>query len=188
MKPGKEIPTLEGVIECLGVIWLPAVEATRLREGLGVRSLEETATAAEQAGCEVCFADLPEKVSGFAEIIGGRPHIVLNRTKSPNHLKYTLPHELGHQVLHLNLSSRSSQSRLPNLGAEEFQAHLFATTWIIALGNDEQREEVLQANPISFVITITSLFFSILVVVIALAMHIYSKLLPTQQAALPEPK
>lgn len=187
MNSKKDLSTLEVVFECLTVIWSPAAEAVRLQQQLGVGSLEETATAAERGGCEVCFVDLPEKVSGFAAIIEGKPYIALNRHKSKNNLEYTLPHELGHQVLHLNPSG-PQRLELMGSGIEEFQAHLFATTWIIWLVNDKQRDEVLRANPESYVVTGMSVIFSILVVVIAFIFYVLGKVSAAQRPALPEPK
>ena len=146
MNPGNDISLLGLFFEELTKIWSPAGEALRLQGELNVHSLEETAAAAGQLGCEVCYVDLPDKVSGFADIIEDKLHIVLNRAQSRQNLEYTLPHELGHCVLHLNPSQRTGQSGFASNGMAEFQANLFATTWVNLLGNDRQREDMLANN------------------------------------------
>ena len=47
--------------------------------------------AAGRAGYEVAYVDLPTKVSGFVEVMAGKPHIVVNRAKSRSTSKYTSP-------------------------------------------------------------------------------------------------
>jgi Zn-dependent peptidase ImmA (M78 family) len=98
---------------------------------MGVRSLDETTGALERAGYEVCPIDLPTKVSGFTQIIADRPHLVLNRAKSQQELDYTVPHELGHHILHLNPVSKSDGLGFPPIGDAELEADLFATFWLL---------------------------------------------------------
>ena len=70
-------------LDCLAIIWNPAVEALKLQQDLNAHSLEDIPAAAEQAGYEVCYADLlPQKVGGFAEVIGGKPFIVGEPSKA----------------------------------------------------------------------------------------------------------
>jgi IrrE N-terminal-like domain len=176
MKPGNDISTFECLLLGVGEIWSPAGEALRLQKDLNVHSLEETAAAAERAGCEVCYADLPEKVSGFADIIEGKAHIVLNRAKSRQDLEYTLPHELGHCVLHLNPSRNPSQSGFPEMAMAEFQANLFASTWVNWLGDDRQRKEMLTGNRESSTAIVMSLLFTLVLVAIAIIGWVCSKL------------
>jgi Zn-dependent peptidase ImmA (M78 family) len=187
MKSGNEVSLLEVFLTELAKIWAAGGEAVQRKKDLNVRSLDETAAAAERLGCVVCYVDLPRKVSGFAEIIEGKPYIVLNRAKSRKNLEYTLPHELAHQVLHLN-SSRKAQSGLFNIHAVEFQADLFAATWIMWLGNERQRKEVFLENPQSSAAIATCLFATVLLAVIALFAHVWSKLFRPQHTALPEAK
>jgi IrrE N-terminal-like domain len=188
MKPEYEGSTAEMLFQGFGTIWSAAGEAIRLQEELNVRSLEETAAAAEQAGCEVCYADLPEKVSGFAEMIEQKPHIVLNRAKSPENLAYTLPHELGHCVLHLSPSPDASQPRLAPKGAAEFEAHLFAASWVTHAANHQRSREILAANPESLATIVGGFILTLALVVIAVIAWLCSKLTSVKLLALPKAK
>jgi Zn-dependent peptidase ImmA (M78 family) len=188
MKSGIEVSLLEVFLTELAKIWSAGGEAVQLKKELNVRSLDETASAAELLGCVICYADLPRKVSGFAEIIEGKPHIVLNRAKSRKSLEYTLSHELGHQVLHLSSPRATSQSRSINIEAAEFEADLFAAMWIMWLGNERQRKEVFLENPESSAAIATCLFSTVFLAVIALLAHVCSKLFRAQHTALPEAK
>lgn len=89
MKTAGEISILEFTFQFVAKLWEPAAEAHKARTELGIRSLEETIGALERNGYEVCHVDLPEKVSGFAEVISDKRHIVLNRHKPPQNLEYT---------------------------------------------------------------------------------------------------
>jgi hypothetical protein len=163
--------SLEVMLEGLEMIWAPGAEAAKVQQALGVRSLADMPAALERAGYEVCCVDLPERVSGFAQVIEGKPHIVLNRAKSEEHLQYTIPHELGHHVLHLD-DSRDSQTRFPSADLMEFQAHQFATLWILLLANDKEREDVLHQNPEWLMVGFISLLMTAGAIVIPLIAHL----------------
>ena len=62
------ISRVDGVLDILGILWNPGVEAMRVQKELKVQSLGDTIAAAERAGYEVCYADLPDSVSGFATV------------------------------------------------------------------------------------------------------------------------
>lgn len=89
MKPGSKISSWDIILQSLGPIWMPGAKALQLQRNLGVQSLEDTAAAARTMGCEVCYVDLPNGVSGFAQVIEDKPHIVLNRAESCENLLYT---------------------------------------------------------------------------------------------------
>lgn len=180
MRSDSEISSLDSVFEGLQIIWGPGAEALRVQQALNVRSLEDTAAAAERAGYQVCYVDLPANVSGFAMVIEGRPYIVINRAKSPQHWQYTVPHELGHHVLHLNPSRDVSQLGASSEGVAEFQAHLFAATWVIQLANDQEREDVLRRNPELFAIPILSIFVTFALILIALLVPLWSRVFRIQ--------
>ncbi len=163
--------SLEVMLEGLEMIWAPGTEAVKVQQALGVRSLADMTAALERAGYEVCCVDLPERVSGFAQVIEGKPHIVLNRAKSAEHLHYTMSHELGHHVLHLD-DSRDSQTKLPSADLMEFQAHQFASLWILYLANDKEREDVLSQNPEWLMIGFISLLMTAGAIVIPLIAHL----------------
>jgi Zn-dependent peptidase ImmA (M78 family) len=181
MKSVTELSGSEIVVEFLKIIWMPAAEALNVQNDLNVHSLNETSAAAERAGYEICYADLPAKVSGFAMSIAGKPHIVVNRAKSTEHQQYTLFHELGHQVLHANPSRNPSALLIE--GMEEFQAHIFAFVWIMRVASVKERENVLRQNPES------SAFMSLAVVMtggilaVALLVYLLSRLFPTKPSS-----
>jgi Zn-dependent peptidase ImmA (M78 family) len=167
--------SLEFMLEGLEMIWAPGAEAVKVQQALGVRSLADMTADLERAGYEVCCVDLPKRVSGFAQVIEGKPHIVLNRAKSAEHLQFTLSHELGHHVLHLD-ASRDPQPGLPSEGFAEFQAHQFATLWILLLANEKERQDLLNQNPEWLLVAATSLLMTAGVILIPLFAHLWSSL------------
>jgi Zn-dependent peptidase ImmA (M78 family) len=188
MKSETEISGTEIVRELLQIIWIPVAQALKVQKDFNVRSLEETSAAAERAGYEVCYADLPAEVSGFAEVIGGKPHIVVNRAKSLEHQQYTVPHELGHHVLHLNPSRNPVQSVLSIEGVEEFQAHMFATMWVMRVAHGKEREGVLRQNPESSAFLFLSVFMTVGVLVVALLSYLLPRLFRTRLSSAVEEK
>ena len=167
--------SLEAVLEVLGMIWAPGAEAVRVRQALGVRLLADMSAALERAGYEVCYVDLPDAVSGFAQVIEGKPLIALNRAKSEPHLQFTVLHELAHHILHLG-ASPGAQPELSSEGIAEFQAHQFAALWILSLANDQEREEVLTQNPELLLVAAASLLITAGVILIPLLAHLWSSL------------
>jgi hypothetical protein len=83
VNPNDKFSALSTLLDGFALIWSPAGEALALRKDLNIDTLDETAQAAQRAGFEICYLDLPEKVSGFAEIIDGTRFIALTGT-SPN--------------------------------------------------------------------------------------------------------
>ena len=167
--------SLEVMLEGLEMIWAPGAKAVKVQQALGVRSLADMPAALDRAGYEVCCVDLPERVSGFAKVIEGKPHIVLNRAKSAEHLQYTMPHELGHHVLHLD-DSRNPKPGLQSADLMEFQAHQFATLWILLLANDKEREDVFRQNPEWLMVGFISLLMTAGAIGIPLIAHLWSSL------------
>jgi Zn-dependent peptidase ImmA (M78 family) len=167
--------SLEVMLEGLEMIWAPGTEAVKVQQAWGVQSLADMPAALERARYEVCYVDLPDGVSGFAKVIEGKPHIVLNRAKSAEHLQFTVSHELGHHVLHLN-ASRDPQPGLPSEGLAEFQAHQFATLWILLLANDKEYQDLLRQNPELLIVAATSLFMTAGVILAPLIVHLWSSL------------
>jgi hypothetical protein len=188
IRPENDISLFDIFLQSLTKITSPVEEALKLRETLNVKSLEETAAAAQRAGCEVCYADLPESVSGFADIIEGKPHIVLNRAKPHHNLEYTLPHELGHCVLHLNPAHRIGQREPQDIQTAEFEAHLFGATWVNSLGNDRQRDELLAENREASAASLGCFLMILALAVIAILTWVYSKLFDAQPLVLQEAK
>jgi Zn-dependent peptidase ImmA (M78 family) len=174
----KGISRVDGVLDILGILWNPGVEAMRVQKEVKARSLEETIAVTERAGYEVCLVDLPEKISGFATMIAGKPHIVLNRAKSRHHMHYTVSHELGHHVLqHLNPSQYSNSSAfLPTEALQEYQAHMFASTWVwFTPDRNTDMEVMLRQNPESIVVYL-AIFGSLAVILFTALAHVASLL------------
>lgn len=179
-KVKNDISMLDILLQSLTKITSPVEEALKLRVALNVQSLEETAAAAERAGYEVCYVDLPKKVSGFAQIIEGKPHIVLNRAKPSKDLEYTLLHELAHCVLHLNPASGIGQRESRDIQMAEYEAHLFGASWVYWSGNQRQRDELLTQNREASAASVACFFMMLAMVVIAIVAWICSKLFATQ--------
>ena len=170
---------LDAVLEVLEMIWNPGMEARRLQKDLEVRSRDDTGAAAERAGYEVNYVDLPESVSGFATVIDGQPVIAVNRAKPLPHIQYTLSHELGHQVLHLSPSRQPDPlGILSNEDVKEFQAHMFAASWVLAMPDSEDKKQILEQNPEANMVTL-AMFASFVVIVVALLAYLASPLFPT---------
>ena len=49
--------------------------------GPSALALEDLSVVVERAGSEICYVDLPETVGGFAQVIAGKPQVVVNRGK-----------------------------------------------------------------------------------------------------------
>ena len=173
------------VLEALEMIWQPGMEAMRLHKELNVRSLGDTVGAAERAGCEVCYVDLPETVSGFATVIEGQPIIAVNRAKPRRDIPYTVSHELGHQVLHLSPTRHPDPAWIP-LGQDvkEFQAMIFASMWVLKAPDSDEKKQLLEQNPESNMVT-WAIFVSLAVIVFAVLGYLAAPLLPT---LLPQPQ
>jgi hypothetical protein len=183
MKPENNLSPSDLLFEGVTRLLSPAGETFRLQKEWNVQSLDETAIAAERAGCEVCYVDLPERVSGFADIIDGKAHIVLNRSKSRQNLEYTLPHELGHCALHLNPSRDGGYMGLLEIGTAEFQADLFAVIWVNWLGNDRQRKEMLAENRESSTAVVMGLLLTLALIAVAIIAWLFSKQFDTRRLA-----
>src|SRR5215469_5545161 len=175
MTPDRRTSVFEVIWGCLNVIWGPGAQALKLQHSLGVRSLNEIGPAAQRAGYEVCYVDLPESISGFADVIEGKPHVVLNRAKSRPHQHYTLLHELAHHVLHLNSPDTPDQRTAGDLDAQELEAHMFSAVWVMLLADGDQRNDLLRDNPELRLMLVSSVLFSVLSILTGLFVHIWSR-------------
>jgi Zn-dependent peptidase ImmA (M78 family) len=163
-------------------IWTPAAEAIWLQSEMNVRSLGQTTAALERAGYEVYRADLPMAVSGCAAVVDGRRYIVVNRYESQARQQYTVSHELGHHVLHLNPSS-PVEGLEPSDGIDkEFQADQFASIWLMWATKPEQRGDVLRRNPRASAVLSASVMLTVLIVAGSLLLYVCSRLFPGNPA------
>jgi Zn-dependent peptidase ImmA (M78 family) len=184
MKQDVEISGFDFLVESLGRICMPGMEAIKLRSNCDIRSLDDIPRAAEGAGCEISYVDLPEKISGFAQVIDGQPHIVVNRAKPSKHSEFTIAHELGHYVLHSNLSQDGHASCLTASNVE-FEANLFGATLVTAVTTEEERKDMVRHNPEIHLTLAVSVFGMVLAILMALAIWICS-LSRTRDSALIE--
>ena len=184
MRSDTEPSSFDLFVETLGVIWNPGAEAFKLKQDFGVQSVEDIPLAAERAGFEICPVDLPAKVSGFAQVIAGKPHIVVNRAKTLQHRNYTIAHELGHHVLHLAPSHGSELLSFMTSGLKEYQANMFATMLVVWTNKDEEQEEIRRQNPELYLTVLGALFLTLAIIVIALLFYISSRV---SQRQLPPP-
>ena len=177
MKSGPGISSSELVLDFLTMIWTPGMEAWKLQRDWNVGSLEDILAAAERAGYEICYADLPTRVSGFALVMAGQPYIVVNRAKSSQHQQYTVVHELGHHVLHLNPSRDSQQLALfSSKDMAEAEANLFAATWLMIVAKDKVREEMVRENPEALLFPAVSVLMTGAVILIAVLAYLWLRL------------
>ena len=174
MKPDVELSGFDFLVESLGRICAPGMEALKLQSNCDIRSLADIPRAAEGAGCEITYADLPEKISGFAQVIDGQPHIVVNRAKPLKHSEFTIAHELGHHVLHSNPSQDGDRPNCLTAGNAEFEANLFGATLVTAVTTEVERKEMVKHNPEIHSTLAISAFGMVLAILMALAIWICS--------------
>lgn len=166
--------------EHLGMIWNPAVEAMRLQLAVGVRSLADLSVVANQVECEIHSVDgLPSTVSGFADVLDGQRVIVVNRNKPLLHTGYTIAHEIGHHVLHLNPNRESALGSVMEDNFKEYEADLFATTLLGGIRDERERAEVQKQNGVSYLTACVPLIATIVLVVVAMIAFLFER--PTQR-------
>jgi Zn-dependent peptidase ImmA (M78 family) len=183
MKPNVEISASDFLIESLERIWKPGMEATKLYSDCSLRTLDDIPRAVERAGCEIFYIDLPEKISGFTQVIEGQPHIVVNRAKPSMHSNFTVAHELGHHVLHSNPLHSADQGHLLSDSETEFEANLFGATMVMTVATQEEQDDMVRYNPeIRFTLAV-SIFGTLLTILVALAIWICSHLFRTRDLA-----
>ncbi len=186
MNPGAEISAFDIFVESLGVIWNPGAEALKLRQDFDIQSVDDIPLAAERAGCEISYVDLPVKISGFAQVIEGKPYIVVNRDKPSTHKKFTIAHELGHHVLHCNSTHGADSAGLIIDSTAEFEANMFASSLATAVTSEEEREEMFVHNPEMRSTLAISIFASFLVILTAFVIWLCSHLFSTRSSAMIE--
>lgn len=176
MRSDTEPSTLDLFLEGMGMIWNPGAEALKVKQDFGVQSAEDISLAAERAGFEICPVDLPERVGGFAQVIAGKPHIVVNRAKPLQHRNYTIAHELGHHVLHLAPSHGSELLGFMTNDLKEYQANMFAAMLVVWTTKDQEQEEMRRQNPELYLTVFAALFLTLTIIAIALLFYISVRL------------
>lgn len=172
------------LFETLNVIWAPTAEAYRSLKDFGGLSLKDAIAAVEQAGYVVDFADLPQAVGGFAKIIEGRPFIVVNRARPAQDQLYTLVHELGHAVLHLDPQRKPSENTPFGNDMAEFQAHIFAVAGTMLLAKGGRWHDLLKQNPDGAAVLFAATVISGGVLALGLIGHLWSRFSGTPSSRL----
>ncbi len=169
--------------ESLGIIWKPGMAAIQLRMNHNIRVVEDIPIAAQKVGCQISYVALPPKVSGFAQVIEGTPHIVVNRTKSSSHTTFTIAHELAHHQLHLSASPNSEQTVQSTNPTTEFEANAFATMLVATTTSGEQQEQMLAHNPEMQSSAVVALFATFVAILMAVVVWFCSRLFCTPDSA-----
>jgi len=77
-------------------------KARKLLEQSGITTAPvDVELAARTLGVEIEFDDLDDDVSGFLSVDPSRSVAVINENHHPNRQRFTIAHELGHYVLHV---------------------------------------------------------------------------------------
>ena len=186
MKFEKEMSNFEIFLRVAGVIWGPGAEAWKLQHRLNAHTLAEIPAAVERDGYEICYADLPERVSGFAQVIEGKPVIVVNRDKSPQHRQYTVAHEVGHHLLHLNPNPDPGLREFSDPDLAEYQAHMFAAAMVVHVKDEKEREDLLKQNREPAAYLFGAVFMTIAVIIVLVVLHLASFFVPNQPSDQPK--
>jgi hypothetical protein len=188
MKLDVEISSFDIIVESLGVIWNPGMEALKLQQDLDVQSVDDIPFAAERAGYEISYVDLPAKVSGFPLVVAGKPHIAVNRAKPSKHSKFTIAHELGHHVLHINPPHDADRAGLLTRGMAEFQANMFAATLVGRVANNEEQAVMFTHNPEMRSTLAVSILGTVVAILMAVVIWICARVFQRQISASIETK
>jgi len=173
----------EYVLKEVAKIWTPGTEAIRLKMEMKVNSLEETPAALKEAGYEVYAADLPVKVSGVAAVVDGRRYILVNRDESRARQQFTIAHELGHHVLHLNPTPEAELIGFAKATDKEFQADQFAAVWHVLGTEPKERKEILRRNPRAGKVLTASVVATILLFLVPVICYVFSRLFGNKAAS-----
>lgn len=168
------------VAEALGMMFNPGVEALKLQRDFNVQSVEDIPLAAERAGCKISYVDIPVKVSGFAKVIEGKSHIVVNRAKPSKHTKFTIAHELAHHVLHIKPPHDDGHAGLLTNNMAEYEANMYATMLVVTVTKGPEREEMLTHNPEILTTIAISVFVILATILIALIFWVFSRVFQRQ--------
>ena len=183
MKPDGEVSIIGILGESFGILWKPGMEAIKLRLDHNIQAVDDIPVAAQRAGCQISYVDLPMKVSGFAQVIEGTAHVVVNRAKPLTHTRFTIAHELGHHQLHLTPSRNEDPVAQPPNNATEFEANMFATILVATTTSGEQQDEMLAHNPEMRSTLVVSVFATLIAILMAVVIWSCFLLFPAPDSA-----
>ena len=58
----------------------------------------------------------------------------------------------------------------------EFEAHMFAATWIISVANEKERDDLLKQNPEAAIVPFLAVCTTAVILVVALIVYMWSRL------------
>ncbi|WP_244909293.1 helix-turn-helix domain-containing protein [Nitrospirillum viridazoti] len=102
---------------------LPDVAALSLRHhwGLGEQPIKNVLKLLEAKGIRIySLGNQPREVSAYALWHDGVPFVFLNYTKSAEHIRFALAHELAHLVLHRDIDPNDADARQIEREADRF--------------------------------------------------------------------
>lgn len=118
-------------------------EASKLLKKSGINSAPvDVELVAKMLGVEIEYDDLDDDVSGFLSVDSTRSVAVINENHHPNRQRFTIAHELGHFVLHVEADEglfidkkytvhhRDHKSSLGTIEKER-EANLFASALLM---------------------------------------------------------
>jgi len=108
----------------------------RRQWGLGSQPIKDMVALLESRGFNIFIVDSPElKTEAYSQIINGTPIIVINKNiGTAVRQRFSLAHELGHMVLHRDLTDGDFDSRNKEI---ENQAQQFAEYFLLPAGGFE---------------------------------------------------
>ncbi len=115
-----------------------AIEARKFF-GLGNGPISNLTLLLENHGILISFKKLNKNLSGLSQWYDGRPFILVDRIKSASRTRFSIAHELGHILLHQQLSSDSEILDKKIFKQIEDQANYFASSFMLpesALSNE----------------------------------------------------
>ena len=176
MNPDVEISIFDVLVESFGTVFGPGIEGMQAQRDLNIQSIDGIPLAVTRAGYEISYVDLPVNVSGFAQVIDNERHIAVNREKPLSHRVVTIAHELGHHRLHLNPSGKAVLASSQSNGATEYEANMFAAMFVAPLTSGRQQEELLAQNPEIRSTLIVPVIATLMAILVALVIWIWSYL------------
>jgi Zn-dependent peptidase ImmA (M78 family) len=132
----------------------PVKEARQLLERFGEHLPIDVEAMIKELGLAIRTQELEDSVSGMLVIKDGRITIGVNKNHHPNRQRFTLAHELGHFLLHRNVSNifidastvffRDSTSS-DGSKAQEIEANAFAAELLMP---EERLRKIIRNQPL----------------------------------------
>jgi hypothetical protein len=116
-------------------------------------------------------------------VVDGRRYILVNRYESRVRQQFTVAHELGHHVLHLNPSPTAELAGFAEGTDQEFQADQFASVWLIWGTKPEEQGELLRRNPRAGMVLSVSVMATVLMILVPIVFYLCSRMFSQKPAS-----